>query len=89
MRVHRDAGPDLVAVEHVQHAEDAGAVAVLALRPGAVVGTVAAELADEARVLVAALVRQQLASIRDAARTQKATRALRGQASLGRFGKGA
>ena len=59
-RVDRHAGPDLVAVEHVEHAEDADAVAVFALRPGAEVGNVAAELADEARVLVALLVRQQL-----------------------------
>ena len=52
-RVHRHAGADLVAVEHVEHAEDADPVAVVALRPGAVVGHVGAELADVARVLVA------------------------------------
>ena len=59
-RVHRHAGPYLVTVEHVQHAEDAGPVAVFALRPDAVVGHVAAELAAMARVLVAARVRHQL-----------------------------
>ena len=59
-RVHRHAGPNLVAIEHVQDTEDAGPVAVLALRPDAVVGHEAAELAGMAWVPVAALVRDQL-----------------------------
>ena len=59
-RVDRDAGTDLVAVEHVHHPEDAGTIAVFALRPGAEIGHVVAELVDQARVLVAVLARQQL-----------------------------
>src|SRR5215213_5353465 len=58
--VHRHAGAHLIAVEHVEHAEDAGAVAVLALCPGAVVGHEAAELADQPRIAMALLVSQQL-----------------------------
>ncbi len=59
-RIDGHAGPDLVAVEHVEDAEDAGAVAVFALRPGAVVGMVGAELAGEAAVLHDSVGRQQL-----------------------------
>ena len=59
-RIDRDAGPDLVAVEYVEDAEDAGAVAVLALRPGAVVGMICPELAREPAVPHDAVGRQQL-----------------------------
>ena len=83
-RVHRDAGPDLVAVEHVEHAEDAGAVAVLALRPGAVVGHCSCRTRRRSGVsLMAALGRHAARNIRDAARTKKATRALLRPGELG------
>ena len=87
-RVHRHAGPDLVAVEHVQHAEDAGPVAVLALRPDAVVGHVAAELADKRGSLWLPSSGSSSQYSRCSS-TKEATRALRGQLSLGRSGKGA